>query len=75
MEFKKNRQRVITESVSLLKAPDFNLSTPAFLSDAATVKVIKDRIHDVKKRVEKDLRDDAHSIGRGPAHGHGVDAA
>jgi hypothetical protein len=53
MEFKKNRQKVITESVSLLKPPEFNLSTPAFLSDAATVKVIKDRIHDVKRRVEK----------------------
>lgn len=53
MEFKKNRQKVITESVSLLKPPEFNLSTPAFLSDAATVKVIKDRISDVKKRVEK----------------------
>lgn len=53
MEFKKNRQKVMSESVSLMKAPDFNLSTPAFLSDAATVKVIKDRVHDVKKRVEK----------------------
>jgi hypothetical protein len=53
MEFKKNRQKVITESVSLLKPPEFNLSTPAFLSDAATVKVIKDRIQDVKRRVEK----------------------
>lgn len=53
MEFKKNRQKVITESVSLLKPPEFNLSTPAFLSDAATVKVIKNRIQDVKKRVEK----------------------
>lgn len=53
MEFKKNRQKVIAESVSLLKPPEFNLSTPAFLSDAATVKVIKDRIQDVKRRVEK----------------------
>jgi len=53
MEFKKNRQNVISESVSLLKPPDFNLVTPAFLADAATVKVIKDRIQDVKTRVEK----------------------
>lgn len=53
MEFKKNRQKVISESVSLLKPPDFSLSIPAFLSDAATVKVIKDQIQDAKKRVEK----------------------
>jgi hypothetical protein len=53
MEFKKNRQKVISESVSLLKPPDFSLSIPAFLSDAVTVKVIKDQILDAKKRVEK----------------------
>lgn len=53
MEFKKNRQKVISESVTLLKPPDFNLSTPAFLAEAATVKVIKNRIKDVKKRVDK----------------------
>jgi len=53
MEFKKNRQKVISDSVSLLKPPDFSLSIPAFLSDAATVKVIKDQIQDAKKRVEK----------------------
>jgi PIN domain len=53
MEFKKNRQRVISDSVSGLKPPEFNLTTPAFLAEAATVKVIKNQIHDVKKRVEK----------------------
>lgn len=53
MEFKKNRQKVINESFSLLKPPEFSLATPAFLSDAATVKVIKNRIQDVKKRVDK----------------------
>ena len=53
MEFKKNRQKVISESVTLLKPPEFNLSTPAFLAEAATVKVIKNRIQDVKKRVDK----------------------
>jgi len=53
MEFKKNRQKVISDSVSLLKPPDFSLAIPAFLSDAATVKVIKDQIQDTKKRVEK----------------------
>lgn len=53
MEFKKNRQKVMRETVSLLKAPDFSLSTPAFLSDAANVKVIKGRIKDVKNRVER----------------------
>ena len=53
MEFKKNRQRVIIDSVSVLKAPEFTLSTPAFLSEAATVKVMKDRVQDVRRRVEK----------------------
>lgn len=53
MEFKKNRQKVISESVTVLKPPDFNLSTPAFLADAATVKVMKSRIEDVKTRVDK----------------------
>lgn len=53
MEFKKNRQKVISETVTSMKAPDFNLLTPGFLTDAATVKVIKNRIQDVKKRVEK----------------------
>jgi hypothetical protein len=52
MEFKKNRQKVISESVSLLKPPEYSLCTPAFLSDAKTVEVIKARIIDVKKRVE-----------------------
>ncbi len=53
MEFKKNRQKVISESVSLLKPPEFSLATPAFLSDAATVKVMKTRMEEVKSRVEK----------------------
>ena len=51
MEFKKNRQKVISESVSLLKPPEFSLVTPAFLSDAKTVELIKKRIADAKKRV------------------------
>ena len=50
MEFKKNRQKVISESVALLKSPEYSLCTPAFLSDAKTVEVIKARIIDVKKR-------------------------
>ncbi len=53
MEFKKNRQKVIGESVSNLKPPEYNLTTPAFLSGAATVKVIKTKMADVKKRVEQ----------------------
>jgi PIN domain len=52
MEFKKNRQKVISESVALLKPPEYSLCTPAFLSDAKTVDVIKARIIDVKDRVE-----------------------
>lgn len=53
MEFKKNRQKVISDSVALLKPPEFNLTVPAFLSDAATVKVIKQQILGAKKRVER----------------------
>jgi hypothetical protein len=52
MEFKKNRQKVISESVALLKPPEFSLSTPAFLLEAKTVAVIKSKMEDVRKRVE-----------------------
>src|SRR6266404_3242511 len=52
MEFKKNRQKVISESVSSLKPPEFSLATPAFLSEAKTVELIKTHITDVKKRVQ-----------------------
>jgi hypothetical protein len=51
MEFKKNRQKVISESMSLVKPPDFNLATPAFLLEAKNVEMIKTRIKDVKGRV------------------------
>lgn len=53
MEFKKNRQTVIDDAFGLLKEPDFNLAAPAFLSDAKTVKLIKERIEDVRRRVKK----------------------
>lgn len=52
MEFKKNRQKVINESFALLKPPDFNLVTPAFLSEAQAVSVIKKKVQEVKKQVE-----------------------
>ena len=53
MEFKKNRQRVINESVAGLKAPEITLATPAFLSGAKTVTKLKARIKDVQKRVKR----------------------
>lgn len=53
MEFKKNRQGVIDDAFGLLKEPDFNLAAPAFLSEAKTVKLIKERIQDVRIRVKK----------------------
>ena len=53
MEFKKNRQTVIDDAFGLLKEPDFNLAAPAFLSEAKTVKLIKERIEDVRRRIKK----------------------
>jgi predicted nucleic acid-binding protein len=52
MEFKKNRQKVITQAITDLKLPDFNFPVPAFLSDAASVKVVKGMNAGAKKRVE-----------------------
>lgn len=52
MEFK-NRQGVINDAFGLLKEPDFNLAAPAFLSEAKTVKLIKERIQDIRNRVKK----------------------
>jgi hypothetical protein len=52
MEFKKNRQKVISESVTALKVPDLNIPTPAFLNESAAVRVIKTRNADMKDRVK-----------------------
>jgi predicted nucleic acid-binding protein len=53
MEFKKNRQKVILESLIALKAPESAISAPAFLAEAKTVEMMRRRIQDAKKRVAK----------------------
>lgn len=53
MEFKKNRQTVIAAELRQMKSPEVTLGTPSFLSKAATVRVIKKRIADVRNRVRK----------------------
>jgi len=51
MEFKKNRQSAILESLSTLKPPDQSVSAPAFLSQAKTVEMIGRNSKDTKKRI------------------------
>lgn len=53
MEFKKNRQGVILKSLETLKPPEFTISPPAFIAEAGNVKVMKDRIQDVRKRTDR----------------------
>lgn len=63
MEYKKNRQRVITQSLNSIKAPDWGgLSAPAFLCDAKPIKAIKKNKKEIvsqlarlKKRTESVL--------------------
>lgn len=43
MEFKKNRQKVILESLVALKAPEAVITAPAFLAEAKTVEMMKRR--------------------------------
>src|SRR6266487_4764164 len=56
MEFKKNRQRVILESLVALRPPEAFITAPAFLAEAKTVEMMKRRMQDTRKRVTK-LRD------------------
>lgn len=57
MEFKKNRQNVILESIGKLKPPDWaSLSPAAFLSDAKPVKMISKSKADLIKQ-QKKLKD------------------
>lgn len=69
MEFKKNRQKVILESLKLYSTPDWNkLTPPALLSDFQPVKMIeknkKELIRQqkkVKEKVEKILKNPANN--------------
>lgn len=51
MEFKKNRQRVIMDSLKEMKAPDGFKSVPAFLHGAKSVEIINKTKKDIEKRV------------------------
>lgn len=65
MEFKKNRQSAILESLGNLKPPESSLTAPAFLSQAKTVDMIKKNSEDTKKRV-KGLKDRIENILANP---------
>src|SRR6266478_6175233 len=56
MEFKKNRQKVILDSLVALKPPEAFITAPAFLAEAKNVEMMKRRMQDTKKRITK-LRD------------------
>lgn len=64
MEYKKNRQKVIQESLGQIKAPDWNAAkTPAFLSEAQAVQAIEkckkdvsSQIKTIKARIERVLK-------------------
>jgi hypothetical protein len=54
MEYKKNRQRVILESLNRLKTPDWSgLTPPAFLSDAQPAKIITSNKSQITKQQGK----------------------
>lgn len=54
MEYKKNRQRVILESLNRLKTPDWSgLTPPAFLSDAQPAKTIASSKAEISKQQGK----------------------
>jgi PIN domain len=67
MEYKKNRQRVILESLNRLKTPDWSgLTPPAFLSDAQPAKVIASSKSEISKQQSK-LKRRIEAILRNPA--------
>jgi hypothetical protein len=54
MEYKKNRQRVILDSIQGMKSPDWNaLGTPAILVDTQPAKVIADKRLEINKQRQK----------------------
>lgn len=66
MEYKKNRQRVILESLNRLKTPDWGgLTPPAFLSDAQPAKVITNNKSEISKQ-QKKLKKRIEAILRNP---------
>jgi hypothetical protein len=66
MEFKKNRQKVILDSISQIKTPDWSgLAPPAFLSTAQPVKVIQKNKKEITKQ-QKNLKKRMESVLRNP---------
>jgi len=53
MEFKKNRQKVIYEAVGKSAPQESSIQVPAFLKEAANVKVINNRKKEVAKRLKR----------------------
>jgi hypothetical protein len=66
MEFKKNRQKVIHDSLVALKGPEASITPPAFLSEAKTVELMQKRLAETKARIGK-LRTRLKRILENPA--------
>ena len=68
MEFKKNRQSVILESISeLKKIGNVTISVPAILSDAKAVEMIQKSKKDISKR-QKQLKEKIENILKNPKY-------
>ena len=66
MEFKKNRQKVILESINRIKTPDWaGLAPPAYLSEAQPVKVIEKNKKELSKQ-QRALKKRLESILKNP---------
>jgi predicted nucleic acid-binding protein len=67
MEFKKNRQKIILESIAKIKTPNWeSLTPPAILSEAKPSDVIKKKKLEIAKQ-QKKLRDRILKILKNPA--------
>lgn len=56
MEYKKNRQTVIIDTLKYIRKPEINIQAPAFLSEAQPIKMInkeKDSMHEQRKKLKK----------------------
>ncbi len=54
MEYKKNRQRVILQSLNMIKTPDWGgLAAPAFLSEAKPIDIIKKDQDEISHQLKK----------------------
>jgi hypothetical protein len=66
MEFKKNRQKIILESLRRVIAPDWSgFAVPAFMFDAVQVKMIQKKKDEIKDQVNK-LKDRVKEVLKNP---------